>query len=177
MLQIKSKERSYGINFPTTRKEITKDVITKLLENVNLPRHYAVVALCSKMKLFDYVSSIGSKKDYNVGIDVCLGKINPEDNEHLKADVNEFIVVDRSALERGNHLTVNTMITYNNAARYIKSDDALCKSIFGGEYNEHGVSPTIYLLEFKIIPVVDIKAVIKESDKIVDPFMATIDIN
>ena len=177
MLQIKSKDRSYGINFPTSRNEITKDVLTKLLENVNLPKHYAVVALCSKMKLFDYVSSIGSKKDYNVGIDVCLAKINDEDNTLLKAEVNEFVVVDRSALERGNHLTVNTMITYNNAARYIKSDDALCKSIFAGDFNQMGVSPNIYLLEFKIIPVVDIKAVVKNSEKIVDPFLATVDIN
>lgn len=172
MLEIKSKHRNYGINFPTVREEITKEVLTELVKSINLPKHYAVIALCSKVRLFDFISSIGSKKDYNVSMDICLAKINEEDNQYLKGEVNETAIIDRSAIERGNHLSVRTMISYVNAANYIKSDSDLYKSILSGDYNENGISPNIYLVEFKIVPVTEIKAIIKDSVAIVDPYLA-----
>ena len=64
------------------------------------------------------------------------------------------------------------MISYINAANYIKSDSDLYKSIISGDYNENGISPNIYLVEFKIVPVTEIKAIIKDSVDIVDPYLA-----
>lgn len=187
MITIKSKNKNYGINFPTSVEEITPIALQSVLTNVNLPKYHCVVAMCSSVKLFDLVTAIsGANKDTITKIIPLLGKINESDNENLNANVGERVIIDRSSLERGVHLTTPFSISSSNAMNYINSDADLKKDILSGKFNSNGngqlnksltlsASPQIVLVEFKIVPVSSISATIKNDTNYIDPYKTVAD--
>ena len=56
MITIKSEKKSYGINFPTSKEEITSELLEAVTKQVKLPKHYCIVALCFQTKIFDFVT-------------------------------------------------------------------------------------------------------------------------
>ena len=187
MITIKSKNKNYGINFPTSVEEVTPTALKAVLENVNLPKYHCVIAMCSSIKLFDLVTAIsGANKDTITQVIPLIGKINESDNENLNANVGERVIIDRSSLERGVHLTTAFSISSSNAMRYINSDADLKKDILSGKFNNASngqlnkslsltTSPQIVLVEFKIVPVSAISATIKNDTDYVDPYKTVAD--
>lgn len=182
MIKLESKNKNYAVNFPQTVDEINSKDLSKALSDINLPKYYCIVAMCTTIKLFDLATAInGSNKDTITKVIPLMGKINDCDNDMLNVEVGERIIIDRSSLERGVHLSTNLSINSSNAMSFINSDSELKKDILNGKYNVHeltksslGVSPNISLVEFKIVPVTSIVAVVKKSVKVTDPYKVPI---
>lgn len=182
MVTIKSPKKNYGINFPSSVNEITTDMLDAITENVKLPKHYCIVALCYKTKVFDFCTMINTNKNVEIGVVPILAKISKEDSEETAACVGDKLVIDRSSLERGSHLKINTMISSDNARKYFQSDENLHKAIIskndtvviGKDMNKQLLasnSPEIIIMEFKIVPVNDIAASVPFGNNIIDPFV------
>ena len=182
MIKLESKNRNYAVNFPETASEIRPEDLAIAVNDINLPKYYCIVAMCSSIRLFDLATAInGANKDTITKVIPVLAKINECDNDMLKGEVGERVIIDRSSLERGVHLATPLSISSNNAMSFINSDTDLKKDILSGKYNVHelpngnnkvnvGVSPNITLVEFKIVPVNSIVAIVKKSNIFVDPY-------
>lgn len=174
MIQIKSEKKSYGINFPTSVDELTSDVLTSITEQVKLPKHYCIIALCFKTRLFDFVVAMNSKKEHSISVVPVLAKISEEDATETNAAVSDKVILSRSALEMGTHLSLPVMISTDNARNYLASDEALTKSIITRSnpiFKDMTKRDNIIVLEFKIIPVSDIKATVSREANGIDPFV------
>ena len=176
MITIKSEKKSYGINFPTSVSELTPDVLNIITEQVKLPKHYCIVALCFKTALFDFVVAMNSKKEHSVGIVPLLAKINEEDKIDTNANVSDRVILSRSALEMATHISLPVLISTDNARNYFASDNELTKSIINKTnpiFSNMTKKDNIIVVEFKILPVSDIKATVPNDGKGFDPFCVT----
>jgi hypothetical protein len=174
MIEIKSEKKSYGISFPTSISELTPDVLTSITEQVKLPKHYCIIALCFKTRLFDFVVAMNSKKEHSVSVVPVVAKISQEDIEETGACVGDKVILSRSALEMGTHLNLPIMISTDNARNYFAADEALTKSIINRSnpiFANLTKRDNIIVLEFKIIPVVDIKGSVLPGASGIDPFI------
>lgn len=176
MITIKSEKKSYGINFPTSINELTPEILDEITKQVKLPKHYCIVALCFKTRLFDFVVAMNSKKEQAVAIVPLLAKINEEDKVDANANVSDRVILSRSALEMGTHISLPVIISTDNARNYFSSDEELTKSIISRRnpiFLDMTKKDNIIVLEFKIIPVSDIKATVPIDGKGFDPFCYT----
>lgn len=183
MIEIKSAKMSYGINFPTSVKELTPEVLETITNGVKLPKHYCIIALAFDTKVFDFCAAINSSRNTNVAVTPILAKIAQEDSKEINASVGDKIIMDRSSLERGVHINLKTVISYNAARNYFNSDPDLTKAIMTKNDDKIIIdktatrkltaakSPNIIILEFKICPVNDIAAAIPMDYQSIDPFL------
>lgn len=178
MITIKSEKKSYGINFPTSKEEITPELLGTITNYVKLPKHYCIVALCFQTKVFDFVAMAKSRANSNVAVTPVLAKISAEDAELINASIGDKLIIDRSSLERGVHLNLPVAISSNAARNYFESDPELCRNIMTKNDKANidkklidAKSSNIIVLEFKIVPVNDISAAIPMEHKVCDPFV------
>lgn len=169
MYLIKGKKENYGIHVPTSLDEIKPEVLKKIVEHINIPKNYCIVALAYKTKLFSIASSVANNKDQSLAVQPLLAKINVENPTNDTPKVGDALIINRSELERGTQLYNVTNICTAKVHSYLANDSQLVKDIMTGAYDSatgNGMnkglvsanSKTIYLLEFKIIPVNDIRA-------------------
>lgn len=175
MLTIKSKRSSFGINFPTDVSEVTANVLTEITKNVKLPKHYCIIAMCYKTKVFDFVASLNKNVGPTIQMTPLLAKVNSDDISENNPDlkIGDRVIVERASIERGTHLHLPTMVTIANASKYFGRDKELSSAIVKGEYDyghELITKPEIVILEFKILPVGDIHASIDPTAIAFDPF-------
>lgn len=179
MIRIKSATKNYAINVPTSFDEITKDFFEGITKNVNLPKHHCIVAMCTKAKLFDFMTATSSSTQTMATLIPYLACIRKDDNENLNAEIGEKIIIDRTSLERGVHLNLPCCISASNFYKYVESDKNLVGKIRTGQYtiDKDGikVSPEICIVEFKIVPVVSISATIKNDVECIDVFKSNED--
>ena len=171
MIKVESKVANYAINVPTKREDITPESLGKLLENVMVARYHCIVALIYADTLFGVVNN---KKEV-VNVIPVIAKIGDEDASSTGGRVGQQVVIDRTSLERGYHLYLpNNVISPAHLAKYIDSDKELRHKITMGNYGEeqgHNRGDKVYTVEFKVIPVNDLKAMIDNDIKIKDnPF-------
>lgn len=178
MITIKSKNQNFGINFPTSKHEITPQFLTTITEQVKLSKHYCAVALCFETRLFEFVAMLKSQATKNISVTPLVAKIGEEDAKLINVSVGDRLLIDRSSLERGIHFTIPTVISSTAARRYFDSDPELVKDILNrrkvakddgrlsDDYNTN-----IVVLEFKIVPINDIVASLPLLANIVDPFV------
>lgn len=189
MIQVVSKTQSYGIKFPTSISEITPEIWNTITSKVKIPKYHAVVALCFKTKLFDFVISASNNKNTSVSITPIIAKIADDDAKEINVNVGEQIIIDRSTLERGNHISINTMISSFRAYNYLSEDIYLrtCivnrkddKIFYDSDENKYISSiecPEVVIVEFKIIPINDIHGAISNNVQLIDPFKITAESN
>lgn len=170
MLQITSKLKNFSINFPTDVKEITPDVLKHLTDGIKLPKHYCIIAMVFKPKLFEFISAF-KNKNANINVTPLLANIAKGCEGDINANIGDKIIINRSSLERAVHLSIPTMISSQNAANYINDDKELIKEITSGKYNNGNVSSRIIVLEFKIVPINDVNAAIDTNEQFTDPFV------
>lgn len=163
MIKVESKVADYAINVPTQREEITPEALGALLENVQLAKYYCVVAMIYKDTLF----GVMNRQSEVVTVIPVLAKIGSEDASSTGGQVGAQLIIDRTSLERGNHLHIkNNIISPTHISDYIRNDRGLAMSIGNGTFGQnkgHTLTTPIYMVEFKIIPVNDIKAMIDKN--------------
>lgn len=173
MIYIKSPKTSYGVNLPTNITEVTKEALDTITNGIKLPKNYCIVALCFKTKLSRFAISISGKRTDEIGVVPVLAKIYAKDSEKVNANVGDMLIVDRSALERGSHINCETCISANNFRNYLTHDSDMLKAIVTNKTEDYGfdANTTVIILEFKIIPIVEIRAAINNSIKSKDPYL------
>lgn len=156
MLKIKSDLKLYGINIPTDISEITEEYFNKLLNDVKLPDNYVMIALCYNDRLFTCVNAIkeGLKGTANV---VPLLAHKADNIKNL--NIGDILIVDASAVSRGVHFShPKNCISYAGVGKYCSDDNDLYNAILKGKFNDNKTTlPSCWFVEFKIIPVCDVK--------------------
>lgn len=178
MLIIQGNNKTYGINVPTAEKEITASFLTKVTERVKLNKYQTIVALVMKTKIWDFCMSIRNpKKDQNVAITAKLAKFvatNPEEKDGAlpikNMNVGDIVVIDRSSIERGIHLSVPTIISPAGLSKYLEEDKDLLTEIVTGKRPDLS-NQYICLVQFKIVPISTITATYDAEEKVQDDFI------
>ena len=166
MYLLKSEKANYSLNIPTDRKEITPEILKQLTKHIHLSKNYAVVAMVYRTTPFELVMAgkSNSKNQVQVSVTTLLAKVNGE----LDGEVGDKVSISASDLSLGLHIGGVSKLEVENVRGYINSDDALNKAVI----NRTAFADTafIYLLEFKIVGINSIKAVIK-NERENDPFI------
>ena len=166
MIRVESKVANYAINVPTKREDITPESLGKLLENVTVAKYHCIIAMIYADTLFGVVNN---KKEV-VNVFPVIAKISDEDSSSTGGRVGQQVVIDRTSLERGYHLYLpNNVISPAHLAKYIDTDKELRSKVTMGNYGEeqgYKRGDKVYTVEFKVIPVNDIKAMIDNDKKI-----------
>lgn len=178
MLIIQGNNKTYGINVPTAEKEITANFLAKVTERVKLNKYQTIVALVMKTKIWDFCMSIRNpKKDQNVAITAKLAKfIAPNTDEKDGAlpiknmSVGDIVVIDRSSIERGIHLSIPTIISPAGLSKYLEEDKDLLTDIVTGKRPDLS-NQYICLVQFKIVPISTITATYDAEEKVQDDFI------
>lgn len=181
MFLIKGEKSNYAINAPTSLEELNANVLSKIVDNVRIPEHYCIVTLCFKVKPFDVAINALTEKNKVIGVIPLLAKIYEEDANKLHAKIGDKVIIERSTLERATHLHVNLSVDSNKIRTYFENNPGLRKEFIEGRYGKDTKAPMnkslavnqypeIYLLEFKILPAMDIRASIDVNEDVVDIF-------
>lgn len=172
MRTFKSQNDITCINVLSNINEIKQIDLINLTDKVKLPKHYCIVALVFKQSYFEFCAMIRSKKEGEINITPILAKISEEDSEAINANVGDKLIIDRSALERGVHVNIPTMISSINLRSWFNNNIKIVNDIMNSQDEVMKQIRTEYLImvEFKIVPVVDIKGAIDMSKKVCDPF-------
>ena len=180
MLLIQGQNKNFGIDVPTTEREITAEYLSTVTKRVKLSKHQVIVALIMKTKVYDFCMGIRNpKKDQNISITTKIAKFVPcdkENNEKPAIDamfVGDIAVIDRSTIERGIHLSVPTIISPAGLANYLEEDKDLLTAIVTGKEPELA-KQHICLVQFKIVPMSSITATYDAEDKFKDCFIKPI---
>lgn len=176
MINLTSKITGKAICLPERIDEIKPEYFDALLANVHLPKFYSIVGICYNTKLYDFAITVNNNKTNDVSVTPVIAKINEDDAKAFNAKVMDRIVIDRSALERGHHININSVITANNFGIFLINNENLLKAIIRKDenvLNKEILNSSIILVEFKIIPVNDINGVIDKTISIIDPFDIT----
>ena len=176
MIKIQPKDKEFGLYIPTNVEEIKAEDLTKVTANINLAKHYAVIALCFNTKLYDFAMTIDKGKQENIGVVPVLAKLHLDNIDECDFKVGDKIIVDRSSIERGFHVMGRTVIQSNNFANYIRNNKDYLKAILAKDTNvipQDVLNSNIVLLEFKIIPLNSIVASITD-DVVTDIFVEEI---
>lgn len=168
MYQLKSEKANYVLNLPTDKNEITPEILTEITKNVNLSKHYAIIAIRYRVSPFELVMNgkSNSKNNVKVNVSTMLAKFNGD----IEGNVGDKVLIAQTDLEMGLHINNLCKISVDNVRNYITSDDALNKSVI----NRTAFADTqyIYLLEFKIVSLNSIKAIVTEANGVAkDPFV------
>lgn len=170
MIKIESKVADYAINVPTKRDDITPEALAAILSNVGVAKYHCVVALIYADTLF----SIVNNKQATVNVIPIVAKISDEDSSSTGVQVGQQVVIDRTSLERGYHLYLpNNVISPAHIAKYIDSDTDLRRNITMGIFGQnqgYKKGDKIYTIEFKVIPINDLKAMINNDIVIDNPY-------
>lgn len=170
MIRVESNVANYAIDVPTKREDITVESLGKLLENVIVAKHHCVIAMIYVDTLFGIVNN---KKDV-VNVIPIIAKISDEDSSSTGGLAGQQVVIDRTSLERGYHLYLpNNVISPVHLSNFINEDANLRRNITMGLFGHnqgYNKGDKVYTLEFKIVPVNDLKAMINNEQKIENPY-------
>lgn len=147
MATFTSNDGKIMFHIPESREEITREYIDEVLKEVKLSEHYCVVGLIYIGSLAELVSVKATK----INVLPILCKYNSD--KFCDTDIMQTVCVDRTSIERANQLyNVKNEIGLASIGRFI-DENRLGKAVLSGGYKAVAI-------EFKIMPVTDIKAVI-----------------
>lgn len=171
MIKVESKFKDFGIQIPTDISEITSEALDAVLTNVVVAKYYCVVALCQNESLFGVINN----KVNTVEVMPIIAKISKEDAELIGMNQMDKIIIDRSTLERGYHLYLkHNVLSPQFVNKYITNDTELTRSITVGTFGQnqgYTKGQKVWFVEFKVIAINDLRAVITDKHKVINPFV------
>lgn len=170
MISLQNPKGGYVINVPTSKADLDFNSIKDVIANVIPSKHYAVIALCQSFKPFN-LAMLANGKDTDVKVSTYFIKAN-EDESQFKASVGDKVIVSRSDLELSVHLNANFSLSANSITKVVEDSKELRDELRNGMYDQNGMLvEEIIAVEFKLIPVNAIKAVISNDIPKVDKFI------
>lgn len=163
MIKLENKKRNYVINVPTNFKEVNFDELLNVVRNIKVSEHYAVIALCQSFTPFN-LALLGTKgKDVNVPVSANFIKANDPGNK-IDAKAGDKVIISRSDLEMSTHLSVTFGLSTSVIGATIADNPSVATMLRTEPVDEKG-NPVkeIIAVEFKLVPLTAIKAVVDRS--------------
>ena len=143
MYQLKSKNKDYAINLPTDISEIDGKVLKHMTDHITVAEHYSIVAICKHVDMAQFLLANTGKKASNVLVSVVPLLAKGGNN----MPVGSKIFINRTELERGEQVYINTVASENFVYSYVEGDKELFQRIIT-DLNKQKV----YVLSFKLVP-------------------------
>lgn len=170
MIELSNDKIKVGIKLPTNVDEITGEMLEQLTSQVNVGKNYALIALCYEVSFADLV--FGAKKQKSTKVFTKIAKVNPT-TDYLNLKPGDVIAIGQSSIEMGQHIYISSVASEKCVMAYLLDKARLTRpnatSITAADIEDIDAR-TFLLLEFKVVPIIDIKAVFDYSVKKVDPF-------
>lgn len=163
MIQLKNEKRNYVINVPTNFKEVNFNELLNVVRNIKVSEHYAMIALCQSFTPFN-IALLGTKgKDVNVPVSANFIKANDPGNK-IDAKAGDKVVISRSDLEMSTHLSVTFALSTSAIGATVVDNPSVATMLRTNPVDENG-DPVKELIavEFKLVPLTAIKAVVDRS--------------
>lgn len=144
------------LTIPGSVSEYNKDVLKQITDNIKIAPHYALVGIVTGIAPISVVMNASSED--SISITPILAKVGDTENPFVD-NVGDVVIIDKSSLERGVHCRNSSKTSYNHFVKSVermingKSD---IQKIFSGE-NKDRYNKTCYVIEFKLVPISDIK--------------------
>lgn len=170
MIELSNDKIKLGIKLPTNVDEITAEMLEQLTAQVKLGKGYAIIALCYEVNFMSLVFTNKQQKATKVYTKVA--KLNG-DSDFIDVKVGDVIAIGKSSIEMGQHIHINSVASEKCILAYLLDKAKLTRpsatSIVPADLE--GIDGRNFLLmEFKVIPIRDIRAAFDYSVKLIDPF-------
>lgn len=175
MLKLRNTKANYEISVPTSKKEVNFENLLKLVENVSVSEHYAIIAITQAIRPFD-MALVAKNPDKDVVTSVSIHFLRANDpNNKIKANLGDKVITTRSDLERSIHLAVPSGISLERITDCINSDESTRTWLSKGVVGEDGeFVKEIITVSFKIIPLTSIYATLDTKAIVEDPYKTVI---
>lgn len=190
MIQLHSRVERYAISIPQQPSDIPAQYFAGVTEGINLPEHYAIIAVVRQTRFYDFMLTLTNPKAKVRATDIAvLAKIN-SDKVPQEWAVGQQVIIDESAIARGTQIVLPCALAYENLVSYfLREEQAIAsskdqdvrklvpmsKAISTGEAkDDKGVPVKEYpmcFLSFKIVPVTDIHGTADGQTQFQDPFV------
>lgn len=171
MVTLISEKSKISVTLPTSMKEVNMEDILKLVENVNLSEHYLIVGLIQRFSTMNLCLLDGkSGKDVVASVTPVFIKSNDPNNK-LNAKLGDRVISSRSDIERSIHLPINTGLSSSTITTIIEDEPSVRTALRKGLTDDKGeLVKEVICVEFKILPLTSVYAVVEKDVKITDAF-------
>lgn len=162
------------LNLPTSLSEITPEYLTSVTSHIEVAPYHAIIGIVYRCKLPELVSTNKKSRAMSMAIVPVYVKGNlvntTEDMFNLFKNIKtgDKLIIAGTDIERGYHVTsTRNRITIDNVLTIYKNDNNFAKNIITDQ-NYY------YFVEFKLVPINDIKGYYKDKfddDSFVNPFI------
>lgn len=170
MITLSNDKIKGGIKLPTNVDEITGEMLSQLSNQVEISRNYVLIALCYEVRFTDLI--LVNKKQKPTKVFVKVAKVN-HDGSFINLKVGDIVAVGQSSIEMGQHVHLGTVASEASVNAFLLDKARLTRpsatNPLPSDLADIDDRPFL-LMEFKVIPVGDIKAKFDYSIKKVDPF-------
>lgn len=170
MIELSNDKIKGGIKLPTNVDEITAEMLEQLTAQVKLGKNYVLIALCYEVRFADLV--LNTKKQQSTRVYTKVAKANLA-TDYIDIKPGDVIAIGQSSIEMGQHIYINSVASESCVKAYLLDKARLTRpnatSITLSDIEDIN-SKSFLLLEFKVVPVTDIKATFDYSVDKVDPF-------
>ena len=193
MITLQSRVEAYSLSLPNSPKEITPEYLQAVTECINLPEHYAVVAVIRQVRMYDFLMVLSNPKTQINAADVAvLCKLNST-SVPSEWKVGQQIFIDEADIARGTQIIPPSALTYDNIVSYFIKEQAVVRRndpkdknyliqnimVNGAKDNNDKFirEYPICFVSFKIIPITSIHGTVDNIITFKDPFIKLIEVN
>lgn len=150
-------------NFPTSLNELTEDVLTDIVSNIEVADNYALIALCYSEKLSNMLmTSRVNKKEAKIKVTPIFVKAGKTDVAFINnAKCGQRVISMQSQIALGIHINVpGNKLTINYFSTVV--NESADREIYNKELQNPDQSECIFI-EFKLVPICDITGFIVDK--------------
>lgn len=190
MITLQSRVERYTLSLPQSIHEIPAQYYEDVTNCINLPKHYAIVAVVRQVRMYDFLITLNNPKVKTRAVDIAvLVKIN-SDAIPAEWKIGQQVIIDESDIARGTQITPPSALTYENIISYLlreekivsskepKEKNYLTATILSGTAKDENNVPIkehpICFMSFKIVPVTAIHGTVDNDISYNDPFIKVI---
>ena len=190
MIQIQSRVERYKLSLPQSIREIPANYFADVVNCINLPEHYAIIAIVRQIKLMEFVMTLSNPKSKVHASDSAVLCAYNSKNIPDTWSIGQQVIISESNVQMGNQIVIPSALSYENVAGYFANEEAavraknpndketLIKKILTGEAKDEKGTPIkeypICFLSFKVVPVTAIKGTVDSKISYNDPFVEVI---
>ena len=153
---VTNNDADYVFHFPTTISELDTEYLCKLTEHIKLACYHVLVGIVYKESLSNLILTYKQKKS-KIDVKVSPIFIKAGKDVELDADVADILVIPSSSLQLGYAINIpNNELSIARFTDLLDKDTEAYKRIMGNDAR-------VCFLDFKIIPVNEIKGVVKKT--------------
>lgn len=170
MIELSNDKIKIGIKLPTSVDEITAEMLEQLTTQVKLGKNYVLIALCYEVNFADLVFDTKKQKPTRVYTKVAKANLC---SDYIDVRPGDVIAISQSAIEMGQHIYIKSVASEASVKAFLLEKARLTRSnatSLAASDIKDIESRSFLLLEFKVVPVTDIKASFDYSVDYIDPF-------